>query len=116
MSELKPEQAQEITFEEFKRIDLRTARILEAREHPQADRLWILKVDNGTETKEIVAGVKAFYTKEELAGRTIILVNNMKPSVIRGVESKGMLLAAKNGGGLGILTVDKDTPPGSPVG
>ena len=111
-----PPTATEVTIDDFKRLDLRTARILEAREHPQADRLWILKIDVGTETKEIVAGVKAFYTKEELVGRTVIVVHNLKPGVIRGVESKGMLLAAKKDGVLGILTVDKDLPPGSPVG
>ena len=104
------------SFEDFKKTDLRTAKILEVTEIPGADRLWKLLIDTGAEKKEIVAGIKKFYTREALLGRSIIVVNNLVPSVIRGVESKGMLLAAKDGTELSLLCLDKDLPAGSPVG
>lgn len=106
----------EIPFEDFKKTDLRVAKILDVQEIPGADRLWKLQIDIGSEKKEIVAGIKKFYSREALIGRSIIVVNNLVPSVIRGVESKGMLLAAKDGPDLTLLTVDKDLPAGSLVG
>ena len=105
-----------IQLDDFKKVELKTAKVLDAQEIPGADRIWKLSIDLGTEKKEIVAGVKAFYTREALVGRCIIVVNNLAPSVIRGVESQGMLLAAKDGTMLSILTVDKDVPPGCIVG
>ncbi|MBI3252195.1 MAG: methionine--tRNA ligase subunit beta [Candidatus Omnitrophica bacterium] len=111
-----------VSIEEFKKIDLRIAKILEAEDIPGADRIWKLKVDVGAEKKTIVAGIKAFYSKESLVGKNVVLVNNLAPSVIRGVESQGMLLAAKDAAAPGqapaltLLTVDKELPPGSVVG
>lgn len=105
-----------ISLEEFKRIELKVARILEADEIPGADKLWKLLVDAGSEKKQIVAGIKPVYSKESLIGRSIVLVNNLAPAVIRGVESRGMLLAAKNGPELTLLTLDKELPAGSSVG
>ncbi len=89
---------------------------MDAQEIPGADRLWRLTVDVGSEKKEIVAGVKLWYDKEALIGKRIVVVNNLAPAVIRGVESRGMLLAAKEGQEFGLLTVDKPLPPGSVVG
>lgn len=118
----------EVTFADFKKSDLRVARILDVQEIPDADRIWKLLVDIGSEKKEIVAGIKAFYTREQLLGRLIVIVNNLAPSVIRGVQSQGMLLAASttkpadpSSGGkdekrLVLLSVDADLPPGSLVG
>ena len=105
-----------IPLDDFKKVELRTAKVLDAEEIPGADRIWKLSIDVGAEKKQIVAGVKAFYTREALIGRSIIVLNNLAPSVIRGVESQGMLLAAKDGTTLSILTVDKDVPPGCLVG
>ena len=105
-----------IPLDDFKKVELRTAKVLDAQEIPGADRIWKLSIDVGSEKKEIVAGVKAFYSREALIGRCVIVVNNLAPSVIRGVESQGMLLAAKDGTTLSILTVDKDVPPGCLVG
>ena len=105
----------EVSLEEFKKIELRVAKVLEAEEIPGADRLWRLTVDAGLEKKQIVAGVKLFYSKEALVGRSIVIVNNLSPATIRGVESRGMLLAAKDGAVLSILTLDKELPPGSIV-
>ena len=105
-----------LTLEEFKKIELRTARVLDVQEIPGADRLWKLLIDVGSEKKEIVAGIKQHYTREGLLGRTLVVVNNLTPSVIRGVESKGMLLAAKSEAQFSLLMLDKDLPPGSPIG
>lgn len=101
---------------EFKKIELRVAKILDAQEIPGADRIWKLIVDVGDAKKEIVAGIKAFYSKEALVGRNVVIVNNLDPAVIRGVTSSGMLLAAKHGDRLTILSVEQDLPPGSVVG
>ena len=104
------------TLEEFKKTELRVAKVLEVSDIPGADKIWKLIIDVGGEKKEIVAGVKAHYTRENLLGRSIVVVNNLVPSVIRGVESQGMLLAAKSEGLFSILTLDKDLPPGSLIG
>ena len=105
----------EVSLEEFKKVELRTAKVLEAEAIPGADKLWRLTIDAGLEKKQIVAGIKLFYTQEALVGRSIIIVNNLSPATIRGVESHGMLLAAKDGAVLSILTLDKELPPGSVV-
>ena len=105
-----------LAFEEFKKVELRVAKVLDVQEIPGADRLWKLLLDVGSEKKQIVAGIKAHYTPEALLGRSIVLVNNLTPSVIRGVESQGMLLAAKHEAQMSILTIDKDLPPGSLIG
>src|SRR3989338_9870283 len=86
----------EISIADFKKIDLRVAKILDVQEIPGADKLWKLTVDVGCEKKEIVAGIKTFYDKPSLLGKSIIVVNNLAPAVIRGAESRGMLLAAKD--------------------
>jgi methionyl-tRNA synthetase len=106
----------DLSFEDFKKIELRTAKILDVQEIPGADKLWKLQIDVGSEKKDIVAGIKKSYTREALMGRSIVVVHNLAPSVIRGVESKGMLLAAKDGIELALLGIDKDLPPGSVIG
>ena len=107
----------DLSFEDFKKTELRIAKILDVQEIPGVDRIWKLQIDTGSEKKEIVAGIKKFYTREQLVGRSIVVVNNLAPSVIRGVESKGMLLAAKDGTELlSLLSPDKDVPAGSLVG
>ncbi len=102
-----------VSLEDFKKVELRTAKILEVDEIAGADKLWKIRIDVGTETKQIVAGIKNFYSKEALVGKSIIVINNMAPAQIRGTESNGMLLAAKNGADLTILTLDRELPPGS---
>ncbi|MFZ4576416.1 MAG: methionine--tRNA ligase subunit beta [Phycisphaerales bacterium] len=92
-SEPKPQ----ITFEEFAKVDLRVAKVLSCEPHPSADRLWKLTLDDGSGTpRQICAGVRQYYTPEQLVGRSIIIVANLAPRVIRGEESRGMLLAASN--------------------
>jgi methionyl-tRNA synthetase len=104
-----------VSFDEFKKIELRTARILEAHDHPDADRLYVLKIDLGTEIRQLVAGIRLFYTKEELIGKDIMVITNLEPRTIRGIESNGMLLAAHDENGTKILVPEKSAKPGSPV-
>jgi len=105
----------ELSFEDFKKLELRVAKILDVQEITGADKLWRLVIEVGPEKKEIVAGIRLFYSKEELTGRNIIVVNNLAPATIRGVESRGMLLAAKDNGRLSLLTLDKELPSGSSI-
>ncbi|MFU8829788.1 MAG: methionine--tRNA ligase subunit beta [Phycisphaerales bacterium] len=93
MAEAKPE----IAFDEFAKVDLRVARVVTAEEHPNADRLLKLQVDDGSGTpRQICAGVKAYYKPEDLVGKLIVIVANLAPRKIRGEESRGMLLAASD--------------------
>lgn len=88
----------EITFEDFEKIDLRVGKILEAEEIEGADKLWKLKVDLGEEIGErtLCAGIKEFYSRDELIGKKIIVVANLASRKMRGIESQGMLLASSN--------------------
>ena len=105
-----------INLEEFKKIELIIAQIKEVKEHPNADRLYVLKIDTGSEEKQLVAGIRKSYTKEELVGRKVIVVNNLEPATIRGVESQGMVLAASNDReGLTLIMPERALSPGSIV-
>ena len=104
-----------ITFDDFKKLDLRVATILEAEKVEGADRLLRLQITIGDEQRQIVAGVAEFYSPEDLVGRQIVVVANLQPATIRGVKSQGMLLAAAAGEGLALLRPDPSVPPGSSV-
>ena len=85
-----------ILFSDWEKLDLRNAEILEVEEIEGADKLYKLKIDLGTETRTLVAGLKQYYTKDELKGKRIIVFTNLEPRTIRGIESKGMVLAVSN--------------------
>lgn len=110
-----PEDEAVITIDQFKRIDLRVAEVVACERIPGADRLLRLQVSFGEETRQILAGVAMHYTPEELVGKQIVVVHNLKPAVIRGLQSNGMLLAAKDGDQLAVLTVDRPVGNGSRV-
>jgi methionyl-tRNA synthetase len=100
----------------FSKLDLRVAKILDVQDHPSADKLYVMQVDLGPLGKRtIVAGMKPYYPKQEITGKSIIMVINLKPAVLRGVESKGMLLAATDNTGVVSLLNPKDSSPGSEV-
>lgn len=103
------------TIEDFKKVELIVVQIKEVKEHPNADRLYVLKVDTGKEERQIVAGIRKAYTPEQLIGRRVILVANLEPAVIRGEASNGMLLAASDENSMGLLSPDKDIALGSIV-
>jgi methionyl-tRNA synthetase len=104
-----------VRFEDFQRLELRTAKVLEARPHPAADRLYLLRIDGGGEERQIVAGIRRHYTPEDLVGRTIIVVWNLEPAVIRGEESRGMLLAVADGDTVAVLRPDREVRAGQRV-
>lgn len=115
-----------ITIDDFLKLDLRVAKIVTAENHPKADRLFKLSVDDGSGTlRTLCAGIREHYTAEQLVGRMIIIVANLAPRDLRGVESRGMLLAASNVPKDGaasavrrviLLKPDGDIEPGSIVG
>ena len=99
--------ADPIVYDDFAKVELRVARVVEARPHPNADKLLLLTVDLGEESpRQIVAGIKAHYTPESLVGRKIVVVANLAPAILRGESSNGMLLAATSGEKVVLLTVD----------
>ena len=104
-----------ISIDDFKKLDLRVAEILEVERVPRSDKLYKLRIDLGTELREIVSGIADFYSPEELKGKKIIVLANLEPKVIRGVRSDGMLLAAEKEGKLALLTVDRDIENGTPI-
>ena len=105
-----------VSFDEFKKIELKIAKVLKVEEHPNADKLWVLQVDIGEENpRTIVAGLRKDYSAQELEGKNIIVVSNLEEAVLRGVKSQGMLLAAKDKETLSILSLDREVKPGSPV-
>ena len=103
------------SIEDFKKIELVVGQIKEVKEHPNAERLYLLQVDTGKDVRQIVAGIRKTYTPEQLINRKIILVANMEPAVIRGETSNGMLLAASDANGMSLLMPDKEMTLGSIV-
>jgi methionyl-tRNA synthetase len=101
-----------IDFSEFQRIDLRTATVVRAEKVPETDRLISMEIQLGDETRTIVAGIGEQYTPEEVTGKDVVVVTNLQPRRIRGIESQGMILAAEDGRDLGLLTVDRKMKSG----
>lgn len=104
-----------IEVTDFGKVQLRVAEVLEAERVEGADRLLKLQIDVGTDKRQIVAGIAEHYTPEEIIGKKVIIVANLKPAVIRGVESNGMLLAAKKGKKLSVVSLDIDLPAGAKI-
>ena len=104
-----------ITIDDFAKLQLRTATVLEAERIDGADKLLKLQIDVGGEKRQLVAGIAKHYTPEEVVGKTIVVIANLKPAKLRGVESQGMLLAAFSGDELKLLTTDGALPSGSAI-
>ncbi len=105
-----------ISIDEFAQVKLRTAQVKQATRVEGTDRLVRMVIDVGAEERQIVAGIGEHYDPATLIGRTIVVVANLQPATIRGVESNGMLLAASSGGRLALITVDGgEFPPGATV-
>ena len=105
--------AEQIAYDDFAKLDLRTATVLAAERVEGADKLLKLQVSIGGETRQIVAGIAKHYAPEAMIGKTVVVVANLAPATIRGVESRGMLIAASAGEAMRLLTVDGELPPGS---
>lgn len=105
-----------IGIEDFAKVELKAGRILGAEKHPEADRLLVLSVDVGEAApRTIVAGIASLHDPTELPGRTVVVVTNLRPATLRGVESQGMVLAAGGKQVLGLLGIEADVPPGTVV-
>ncbi len=108
-----------VTYEQFSALDFRVGRVLEANPHPNADKLLVVKVDLGAMgIRQIIAGIKAYYQPDNLVGKFVVIVANLQPRMMRGLESQGMLLAASEGEpptDVIVLTTDKPVSPGSLV-
>ena len=104
-----------ITIDDFKKVELKVARILEASRVEGSDKLLKLKVDIGDEQRQIIAGIGKSYQPEELVSREIIIAANLEPRSLMGLESQGMLLAANDENGPIILIPEKETPPGTGI-
>jgi methionyl-tRNA synthetase len=104
-----------IGIEDFARADLRVGKIISAERVEKSEKLVKLKVDIGTETRQVVAGIGKSYTPEDLINKHIVIVANLKPAKLMGVESQGMLLAASNADMLSVITLDREIKPGAKV-
>ena len=105
-----------ITYEDFKKVELKVAKILSAERIEGSDKLIKLSLDLGNEQRQIVAGIGKVYEPESLAGLEIVIVTNLEPRMLMGVESNGMLLAASSGDGEPVLIIpQKETPPGAEI-
>ncbi|MDE6584384.1 MAG: methionine--tRNA ligase, partial [Anaeroplasmataceae bacterium] len=103
-------QKPEITIDDFDKLSLVVGKIVEARKHPKADKLLVFKVDIGSEVRQIVSGIAKYYEPSTLIGKKVVVVKNLKPIVLRGEESFGMLLCASNDNSLELLNIDKLNP------
>jgi methionine--tRNA ligase beta chain len=104
-----------ISFEDFQKIDLRVGKIIKVEKIEGSEKLLKLKVDLGKEVRQIVAGIAKFYKPEDLVGKEIIVVANLEPKKLMGLESQGMLLAAEKDGEPVILIPEKEVLPGTKI-
>ncbi len=102
-----------ITFPEFQRLQLVVGRIVSVEDHPNATKLYVMKIDIGGEVKQSVAGLKPYYKPEELTGKLVAVIANLEPAILRGLESQCMILAASEGEVVSFLTPEKPVGPGS---
>ena len=104
-----------IPFEEFQKVELRVAKVLSAEKVEKSNKLLRLQIDLGTETRQLVAGIAQQYTPESVVGRQIIVVANLEPRVVFGIESQGMLLAASSPEGPVLLRPDQEVAAGTGI-
>ena len=104
-----------VSIKDFQQLEIRIAQVCDAQPHPNADRLYVLKIKVGETEKQIVAGIRTSYAADQLVGKKVVVINNLEPATIRGVESQGMLLAASDERGHSILIPDRDISSGAQV-
>ena len=105
----------EITIDDFAKIDLRVCKVLSCEKVKKANKLLKMEVQVGAETRTVVSGIAERYTPEEMVGKQLVLVANLKPAKLRGIESQGMILAASHNGEMQVLEVPADILPGGLV-
>ncbi|NLY86771.1 MAG: methionine--tRNA ligase [Tissierellia bacterium] len=110
----KEEEVKEITIDEFAKVQLKVAEVISCENHPKADRLYVLKLKIGEEERQVVSGIKEYYSPEDLVGKKVVVVANLKPVKLRGIESKGMILAAEDSeGNLTLVSTLEDIASGA---
>lgn len=116
-AEAKKETKELITIDDFAKVELKVGTVVSCEKHPKADRLLVEQVDLGDETRQIVSGIAKFFSPQEMVGRKVIVVSNLKPAKLRGVESQGMILcaASDDDSALDLATICKDLPNGTTV-
>jgi len=112
-----PEGTTHLDFETFMEVELKVGKIIDVSDHENADKLFVVTIDDGSGNgRTICAGLKEYYTAEQMLGKSVVFVANLKPRKLRGVMSEGMMLAADDGkGGVRLVTIDGDISPGSEV-
>jgi methionyl-tRNA synthetase len=112
-----PEGTTYLEFDTFMKVDLRVGKITSVEDHPNADRLYVVTIDDGSDKERtICAGLKAFYAPEQMMGKSVVFVANLKPRPLRGVVSEGMMLAADDGNdNVRLITIDGDMTTGAQV-
>jgi len=110
------DESEEITFDDFMKVDMRVAEVVDADKHPKADKLLRLQLDLGSEKRQVVSGIAQHYKPEDLVGKKVICVTNLKPAKLRGELSQGMVLAGEDeNGNLALADIDQNLPNGSKV-
>lgn len=104
-----------IPFKDWQKFEFVVGEIKEVKDHPKADKLYLMKVDIGEKTIQLVAGLREHYTTKELKGKKVIVFKNLESAVIRGEKSEGMVLAAEKEGKVALLTTEKDIELGAKV-
>lgn len=102
-----------VNFDDFSKLELKVGKILEVSMHPDAEKLYLLKVDVGDKTIQLVAGIKPFYEPEQLENKLIVVLTNLEPKNIRGILSEGMVLAAQDKDDISLIVSDKEIAVGS---
>lgn len=111
----KDKSKEEISIDDFEKLELKVGKIIEAKDHPKADKLLVFKVKVGDEERQIVSGIKKWYKPEDLIGKKVVVVMNLKPIKLKGIESQGMLLAADKNKKLTLLSVLNDIEDGADI-
>ena len=109
------EQAPQITIDDFAKVQLLTAKVIACEPVAKSDKLLLLKLQVGTQTRQVVSGIAQYYSPQQLTGKTVVLVSNLKPAKIRGVESNGMILCATDGDKVVVVSPESDLPSGCTV-
>ena len=104
-----------VTYDEWRKLDLRVAEIIEAEQHPNADKLLVLRLKIGEEERTVAAGIKPYYDPETLIGKKVIVFTNLQPRTLRGVVSEGMILAAVEGDHVVLLQPEQDIVSGAKI-
>ena len=104
-----------ITYDDWRKLDLRVGEVIKSEAHPDAEKLLVLRLKIGKEERTVVAGIKAYYDPKKLVGKKVVVLTNLQPRELRGIKSEGMILAAVDGDNVVLLQPEKDIPSGAKI-